>query len=320
MTPPVGDGVGYGVAAVETIKAIQRKEIRVSYNTHEPLVHISFVQPDFYSGHPDQYRVGYTPWESSLIPERWVESMNQMQEIWTTATYCKDVFENQGVKNVTVVPHGIDPEVWKIESRFEKEHFLFLHVGGPTDRKGGQKTVDAFLDLFDGKENVHLLMKSNGPSETRYYDKQGQFRTGGSHPQIDIIEGYMETWQLAELYRLSSCLVYPTNGEGFGFIPFQGIASGIPTICTNASGCADFAELSVPLSAHPAKGVGVHLGDWFEPDTDDLRDKMLYVYNNYNEVTNKTVNSAKVIHATQTWDCIATQITEILGDKISKRA
>lgn len=318
--PGIGDKMGYGYAAVMTIRALQENDVRVSYDNRETKCHISFIQPEFYSGNLDQYRVGYTPWESSVVPESWKEIMPQMQEIWTPSQYCVDIFEeNKLNKIIRKVPHGIDPELWKIENRYLTDKFIFFHVGGPTARKGGQRVVNAFLDLFDGNEDVMLVLKSNEDTECRFYENGVDFKSASYHPQIAVINYQISEEDLVKLYNRAHCLVYPTNGEGFGLIPFQGIATGLPTIVTNATACADFADLSVPLDSKPAPGVGVHLGDWVEPDPDDLRDKMRYVYENYNEVKEKTLQSAHMIHSTQTWSHVARQMIEIFGEKIEER-
>lgn len=319
--PGIGEGMGYGYAAVRTIKGLQNIGVKVAYDNRETKCHISFIQPEYYSGDRDQYRIGYTPWESSVIPETWPKIMQEMQEIWTPSQYCVDVFNEYNVNSIVrKVPHGIDPELWKIENRFVSNKFVFLHIGGPTARKGGQRVVDAFLDLFDGRDDVALILKSNESTECRYYDKYGAFKSAKHHPQIMVVDHSVDVEDLVKIYSKAHCLVYPTNGEGFGLIPFQGIATGLPTIVTNATACADFADLSVPLDSHPAPGNGIHLGDWVDPDLDDLRDKMRYVFDNFDEVKQKTMHSANVIHSTQTWDKVAEQIVDILGEKIYERA
>jgi glycosyltransferase involved in cell wall biosynthesis len=320
LTPPVGTGVGYGYAAVETIRGLQNRGLKVSFAREEPLVIISFVQPDYYRGVQDQYRIGYTPWESSEVPEHWISHMREQDEIWTTSTYCKNVYEEYNVNNIIrIVPHGIDPDIWSIVDRSYSDKFYFFHLGGPTGRKGGQKVVDAFLDLYDGKEEFQLVLKSNGPTEARFYKGDRYMGSADNHPQIQNIQSDLQTDHLTALYNRMHCLVYPTNGEGFGLIPFQGIASGLPTICTNATACTDFAEMSVPLDFKIGKGNGMHLGNWAEPDEDDLRDKMRYVVDNYDEVKKKTLQSARIIHETQTWNDVADKILDILGDKIYMR-
>ena len=138
LTPPVGTGVGYGYAAVETIRGLQNRGLKVSYAREEPLVIVSFVQPDYYRGIPDQYRIGYTPWESTDVPEHWLSHMREQDEIWTTSTFCKERFDEYKVNNIIrIVPHGIDPEVWRIVDRAVSDKFYFFHLGGPTGRKGG---------------------------------------------------------------------------------------------------------------------------------------------------------------------------------------
>lgn len=318
--PGIGDKMGYGYAAVMTIKALQESGVKVAYDSKDSRCHISFIQPEFYSGNLDQYRVGYTPWESSVVPDGWKDIMPQMQEIWTPSQYCVDIFEeNKLNKIIRKVPHGIDPEIWKIQNRYLTDKFIFLHIGGPTARKGGQRVVDAFLDLFDGNDDVMLILKSNENTECRFYENGVDFKSAAYHPQIASIGYQVSTEDLVKIYNKAHCLVYPTNGEGFGLIPFQGIATGLPTIVTNATACADFAEMSVPLNSKPAPGVGVHLGDWVDPDLDDLRDKMKYVYDNFNDVKEKTLHSARVIHNTQTWYHVAQQIVQIFGDKLEER-
>lgn len=319
--PGIGDKMGYGYAAVMLIKALQEHDVKVAYDNREVKCHISFIQPEFYSGNLDQYRIGYTPWESSVVPDSWQSTMSVMQEIWTPSQYCVDIFEENNLnKIIRKVPHGIDPELWKVENRYLTDKFVFLHIGGPTARKGGQRVVDAFLDLFDGNDDVMLVLKSNEDTECRFYENGVDFKSASHHPQIAAIGYQVSVEDLVKIYNQAHCLVYPTNGEGFGLIPFQGIATGLPTIVTNATACADFANLSVPLDSKPTPGVGVHLGDWVEPDPDDLRDKMKYVYDNYNEVKEKTLESARLIHNTQTWHHVAAQVIDILGEKITQMA
>lgn len=320
FTPPVGAGVGYGYAAVKTIEALQQKGVKVQYADSDPKVFVNFVQPYLYQGLSDQFRVGYTPWESTEIPETWLEFMRSQDEVWTTSNFCLEIFKDYNVNDVIrMIPHGIDEETWFINDRYVADVFYFLHVGGPTERKGGQRVVDAFLDLFDGQPDVRLIMKSNGPSEARFYDKSGNFLPAGRHPQIQVFESGMDEEQLVNLYHKAHCMVYPTNGEGFGLIPFQAIATGMPTICTDLTACSDFAKLSLPLKASWQEGSGLHIGQWAEPDEVHLRELMQLAANDYDAVKSKALKSARVIHSTQTWSHIGDQILDVLGDKVYER-
>jgi hypothetical protein len=92
-------------------------------------------------------------------------------------------------------------------------------------------------------------------------------------------------------------------------LPYQGIAKGIPTICTNATACTEYAELSVPLdfkySDFNMSGIYSEAGTWAEPNFNDLCAKMLYVYNNYDVVSDYTYNNAVLNEQTMSWDSAA---------------
>lgn len=318
FTPPLGETSGYGIAAIETIKALKEKGIQVEWNGTKPLVHINFIQPEYYSGGEGQYKIGYTPWESTVVPFMWPTYMNNMQEMWTTSHFCKDIFEENGIKNVRVVPHGFDPEVFKIVDRTRADKFVFMHIGGGAHRKGAKMVAKAFVEVFGDIEDAYLLMKSTGPSEARWIDKYGYHGNIGNHPRVQVIEHDIEHEEIFKMYEFAHCCVYPTLGEGFGMIPFQAIATGLPTITTNLTGTADFADLSMPLRAGWQDGYGIHLGKWAKPDYEHLCELMLHVYNNWEEEKKKVMQSAKILHTTQTWAHIADQIIDILGDKIEQ--
>lgn len=320
FTTPISEACGYQVGASGVIGALMNKSIFVGYNNPIPRVHISYIQPEWYCGEQEQYKIGYTPWESTEIPKAWVHYMQQQNEIWTTSQFNVDTFKEYEVnENIHLVPHAIDPEIWTIHDRTLCDNFNFLHVGGPTERKGAQRVVDAFLDLFDGQSNINLILKSSGVSEARWRGKDFYGGNIVNHPQVTVITETLSDSDLAKLYHKAHCLVYPTNGEGFGFIPFQGIATGLPTIVTNLTSTADFADLSMPLKASWTEGQGIHLGLWADPDLDDLRIQMQSAISDWDMHKKKSAHSARIIHGSQTWSHVADQIIEILGEKIHER-
>lgn len=314
---PTGEMMGYGYAAVSLIQALQREQVRVDFLNEDAPVHISFIQPEWYqTPSKSQYSIGYTPWESSEIPDSWPEYMQAVDEIWTTSSYCKDVYAKYGIES-TVVPHGIDPEVFQINERTLTDKFVFFHAGSPTERKGSQYVVDAFLELFGTNDDVILLLKSTGPTNARWVGNSQYHGNAGNHPRIHVVEFDISHEDMAQLYYRSHCFVYPSRGEGFGLLPFQALATGVPTILTNATGMTDFAHYGIPLKWKETKGYGIHLGNWAEPDYEDLKVQMLSVFNNWGEYNKKAIQNARIIHNTQTWGHIAKDIITLLGDKIN---
>lgn len=305
---------GYQVAAIYSIQALQERGYGVFYNRKEIPIHVNFCPPTYYQLH-NEINIGYTPWESTVVPQSWRFNMSQCSEIWATSEFVKNIYlDNQIHPNVHVIPHGISPEFSIVERELTGK-FNFLHIGGDSERKNAQLVVDAFLELYDGKEDYQLILKYNGYCRaTAYVDEH--IVPAHEHPQIIGIPDNFTVDQLVRLYHKCHCLVYPTSGEGFGMIPFEAIATGLPTICTNLTGCADFAKMSIPLEAKYGDAsfnhfaYGVDTGDWAIPNYDALVNLMEHVVDEYELFRKHTIQSARIIHSEMTWLNVADKMIE----------
>lgn len=225
--------VGYGVAGFRIVTSLQELGHEVPFDDPSAPVQINFSQPYFYKRNPGQYCIGYTPWESDTLPVGWTDMMNEVDEVWATAPIVKKWFEDNGVvKPVKVVPHGIDP-IWTPRRREVKGPVKFLHIGEPSARKNGQLVYDAFKEAFGDDPGVHLTIKATTHSEVRKY-RNGE-NLGGVHndPNVTVLLGIYPEEKLVELHYNHHVMVYPSAGEGFGFIPLQAICTGMPAIVTS---------------------------------------------------------------------------------------
>ena len=272
------------------------------------------------------YSIGFTYWETNRLPDSWVKNCNKMDEVWTSSRFMQDVFVKSGVKvPVYGFNLGVEPTLYSPLRRYAHNQFTFLSMGSPSTRKNSQVSVDAFLKLFGGNDEYRLIYKSNGAPDARNY-ANGVMMGRLDHPQIEIIDEELSHDDLAKLYDEVDCLLYPTSGEGWGIIPFQAIAKGIPTICTNATACEEYAYMSVPLdyewSQDKMSGIYENAGFWAKPNFDDLCDKMLYVVNNYDKVSKKTFSSAEYINKNMTWEKVSkdyiNRLCQILKDTKAK--
>jgi glycosyltransferase involved in cell wall biosynthesis len=305
---------GYSNAAISTIGALREKDVAVFYNRNEIPFHVNFCQPHYYQMQ-SLYKVGYTPWESTKIPIGWKYNMQQMDEIWATSNFVKDVYVQNNVHhNIHVIPHGISDE-FKIIDREVTGTFNFLHVGGDSKRKNAQMVVDAFLDLYEGNADFKLVLKYNGFCQAEVYI-DNNLVPAIQHPQIYGIPDNLSTEDLVKLYHKCHCLVYPTSGEGFGMIPFEAICTGMPTIVTDATGCSDFAKYSIPLSCKMGNAdwnshqYGEDTGLWAYPDMEQLMDLMTHVVSEYDEFKKYTIQSARTLHNEHSWSSVADKILE----------
>lgn len=328
---------GYGVASSNILGQLIAKGIDVKKNIIADAPNLGDLSNmiayfdttelsiDFIINHslPDVYRkaksysVGFSYWETNRLRKDWVADMNKMNEIWTASEWAKEVFIDSGVKvPVYDFKLGINPYYYYPKLRHRKNNFVFLSIGSPSTRKNSQIAVDAFIKLFGNKNGYSMIYKSNGPPDARVRLAHGDFYPLSQNPKINVIDREVSELELAKIYDEVDCVIYPTSGEGWGILPMQGIAKGIPTICTNATACTEFAHLSVPLdfswSTEKMSGIYSGAGEWAYPNFDDLCDKMLYVVNNYDEVAQHTYTGAEYIKNNLTWD----KVTIPMADRI----
>ena len=294
----VGVTCGYGYAARELITAWNNKGIPVWWGREDCEIAISFCQPESYAWqHDDQIKIGYTPWESTELPPGWVDKMNQMDEIWAPCQANIDWYKNAGVKvPMRVLPHGINRDHFPLKKRTiaEGEMFRFLHIGEPTIRKGGEETYNAFRQAFSEDENVCLIMlgKPHFPYE-------------GTN--VHAIEEVLNQDELRELYLSCHAMVYPTYGEGFGFIPFQGAATGMPTLVTEWSAPLDYMQYCFPIKVEKLVPCSYwpHEGLWAKPDVGFLSRRMKDLVESPNYYFSSAYRKVHNMDAEWSWDAIA---------------
>jgi glycosyltransferase involved in cell wall biosynthesis len=296
-----------------TISVSDKYGIRFIPEVDHAKVIINNCLPPDYSYDAD-YVIGFTYWETTRLPADWVEKMNECDEVWTASKWAKQVFIDSGVTvPVYSFDLGVDTDTFRYSFREYGEPFTFIHVGSPSTRKNTQLVVDAFLNLFDGDNRYKLILKSKGPPDARRFVNGVNMGGLYNYDQIEIIDHYLTDEELAKLFNRSNCFVYPTRGEGWGMAPFQAIATGLPTICTNATACQEFASLSVPLEAEygSTNQFGIYEnGYWADPKLSDLCDRMLYVVRNYSEALDKTWFGSWCIRDNYSWGQVAMKFRE----------
>ena len=314
------ESTGYGYAGLNIVKSLEKLGHTVPFSNPKAPVQFNFSQPDHFKMHRNQYQIGYTPWESTVIPPEWFENWKHCDEIWTPSDWCANVFEENGIKNVKVYPHGIK-EVWKPKRRKESDVIKFLHIGEPAPRKAGQMVVDAFAFLFGDNPKYSLTIKAYKNNTTRIYnnyiDKNIIGLPDRVYSNIHIITKDIPESELVNLYYDHDVLVYPSYGEGFGFIPLQALATGMPTICT--SGWAQYEKYLGPLKLKSelidSPWPFPHVGKVLEPNYIHLLETMRDIVYNFNAYSGYYFAQADAIHKDYNW----LQLTNKAFDPIVKK-
>lgn len=292
---------GYGYAGYNMISSLQKLGHTVPYDDKRAQVQICFSQPNWYKFHDGQYRIGYTPWESTEIPDSWRPKITDVDELWTPSEWIADVYRDLGVSSdVHVYRHGINP-VFKPKLRTPRQKLRFLHVGEPAPRKGGQFALDAFRAAFGNKDDVHLTIKAFLENRTRAYEGGMIIGAADTFNNVSIEVGSVSTEELVGVYHRHDVLVYPSWGEGFGLIPLEAMATGMPAIVTQ--GWATYEKHVLPLKSKLGISPWQHMhpGKMWEPDFDDLVDWYRDVYDSFAGYADSAFESASVIHREYDW-------------------
>jgi len=306
---------GYGYANFKLMTNLTKLGYSVMTNKIPANVEINFIQPHHYQFFDDKsLKIGYTPWESTMLPTNegdWIEPMLGCDEIWAPNQFTKNIFEDHGIKDVKVFHHGID-DTFSPRGRSLNYKLRFLHVGHPALRKGLTETVEAFLDLFAGNNDVELVIKGYKNSDKHYPLPEACY----TEPNIKVILSNLNYTEMADLYASCHVMLYPSWGEGFGLMPLQAMATGMPAIFT--SGWADYQYLAddlaikSELSMHPWQET--HPGMMFKPDMTDFKEKIMMVYNNPQQYLSEFEIKSHEIHRDWSWstkvDKFFTEFTE----------
>jgi glycosyltransferase involved in cell wall biosynthesis len=253
-----------------------------------------------------------TTFDGDLLPDNWVRILNRAGAVWSPSQWNKEVFERSGVtRPIMVAGYGIMPDVFNwVDRDFYDGPFTFLAWGGRVfDRKNVMTTVKVFgkLNLPDCRLVVKL--------------STGRIKNIQSDRDIRVYNQDLEDWELAMFLYHSHCLVYPSSAEGFGLMPLEAMACGLPVILTDYSGMQEYMtpKTCIPLRVGEIVDAGLtnkmfrSEARWAKPDEDDLADKMIWVYEHRDEAKEIGRRASEYILNNWTWlDAGARAKTELL--------
>jgi glycosyltransferase involved in cell wall biosynthesis len=284
---------GFGHATLKLMSNIPKTGHSLLLNRSAP-IEVTFSHPEYYHFiNPNAYKVGYTAWESTELKRSWIQHLDKINELWVPNKFCEDVFQRFVDIPIRVFPHGIDG-VFERKQREYNGVVKFLHVGHPAYRKNLHDTINAFLELYKGRMDVTLTIKA--------YDRSGVI--GLDEPNIHVIEDTVSYAEMVKILHDHHILFYPSWGEGFGLIPLQALATGMPVVVVD--GWCDY-DYFVPdliiksdLKYNPWQMI--HPGKMFQPDYDDIKQKMLYCEENIEMLLNRHYLASEEVHRDWAWE------------------
>ena len=278
------------VACKEIIGKTETENKLVHNLLKKPINHdigIMFSYPDMVGELKEfKTKVIYTGVDTTKGYGGFISKSKEIDYILTPSNISKERMINMGVeKPIFVFPHGIDKNQFTYKPRIKSDKFKFLYVGECSDRKGIFHLLTAFLHLFEGNENVELHMKSN--DAMLFYGGNEIKKIVDSNPNIIWEIGNKGHKRTLELYDECHVYVYPSRADTFGMTVLEAMGCGLPVISTSEPGSTELVRdmyyqvrtETVPVINHPWM-----LGEWGEPNIDDLKKLMKSLYEKYDDI------------------------------------
>jgi glycosyltransferase involved in cell wall biosynthesis len=212
-----------------------------------------------------QHKVNFTMWETDEMHPRFIPWLKHYDQIVVPCHHNVELFSRHH-PNVKRVPLGVDGTVWRKLPRPENPKFR-IHSGGSLWKRKGLDLVIEACRRLPFEHELHIKL---APHARDNPDLSGI-------PNTTFHREWMTLDEQVEWFNQADVWVAPARGEGFGLMPAQAIACGIPTIITATSGQAEFAHLAttvVPHSHRPSGGPG----KWDEAEPSDIRDAIIDVH------------------------------------------
>jgi glycosyltransferase involved in cell wall biosynthesis len=277
--------------------------------------------------------------ETTRIPDIWVQQCNKMDAILVPCQWNKEVFENSGVKVPVRVATPALGETYYDKTQHPTvprviKEFCFYSIFQWTERKAPLKLIEAYWKEFSGNKDVRLVLKAYrrdySSAEFDLIKKELiklKIKLKLDHyPQIVPIFRKLSSQEITNLHLNNDCFVLPHRAEGWGLPHMEAMAFGRPVIATGFSGNMDFMTKHNSFLVKNYKMVPVGnmewIGPWYDeatmqwadPDMDELMAKMRYVYEHQEDALKVGQIAQNDIHIKFTQEACGEGILEVIEE------
>ena len=305
-------------------------ETRSNYPMYEdssknfsPDVNIVLCETNHHLFYDEYYgpKIAYNVWESTLQPEGYFNKLKEFDELWVPSKWQRDCTIAQGYEpnKIKVVPEGVDVNTFYPETTSHEltsdGRFKFFLAGRWDYRKSIKEIIETFLRTFDKDEPVDLIISVDNPfsGDGMESTEERLEHYGLSDDRIKILH-FPPREEYIRILKSCDAFVSCARSEGWNLPLIESMACGIPSIYSECSGQLEFAEgKGIPVKIIGEKPVDAStynhfndsVGNYYEPDFNDLGKQMWDVVTNYQYYKQKSLEESEVIRKDFSWGRVA---------------
>jgi len=271
------------------------------------------------------FKIAYNVWESTKYTDDFFELLKKYDQFWCPSEWQKNCIINQGYpeEKVFVVPEAVDGNIFNPDyfnydlNMYKDNRFKFILFGRWEYRKATKEIIETFLKTFKIDEPVDLILAVDNSD----YSNDGMRTTEERLTHFNLndvrlkVLHFVQRQDYIKYLRNGHVFLSCARSEGFNLPLIESLACGTPSIYSNCSAQLEFAE----GKGHPVKIVGEKqnpndVGNYYEPDFEDLSKVMRDVYINYWNYKNKAIKDSELIRTQFTWENAADKAIKIISD------
>lgn len=173
------------------------------------------------------YRPNYSSSFLDKVNARKLEETQLADHILVLSDFAKKSYVENGIEQgkISIVPLGVNYEIFKITPKKTSQFFTFLFVGNKKLSKGLDVLVEAFDRLDLGCKRLIII---GAPGDYSVMETENI-----------IVKPHISKEQLQTEYSLSDVFVLPSRLDGFGQVVLEAMATATPVIVSDRVGAKD---------------------------------------------------------------------------------
>lgn len=216
--------------------------------------------------------------------------LNLQDRIFVSSNYTKNIFELNGVENVTYVPLGFDSDFHITNKTYLEDKIHFGLLGKFESRKNTARIIKAWLKLFGNNSKYQLSCAITNPflDKAKFQNELLKMLEGKQYNNLNFVP-YMQTNSEVNdfLNSIDIDLGGLSGAEGWNLPSFNATALGKWSVVMNATAHKDWATTDNSILIEPSslkdcyddvffkKGQAFNQGQFFNISDEEIENAIL---------------------------------------------